>query len=105
MSELHFADCPGEGAMASAESGGVRIALANAGDALYAFEDTCTHEECSLSEEGYLEGRTVVCGCHGAEFDMRSGEPIGGPAYVPLRTFPVTRVGDGAVVDLGAEEV
>jgi 3-phenylpropionate/trans-cinnamate dioxygenase ferredoxin subunit len=102
VTELHLADSPDEGAMATGEAGGVRITVANVGGELYAFEDTCTHEDCSLSEEGYLTGMSVVCGCHGAEFDLRSGEPVDGPAHVPLRTFAVTRAGAGAVVSLGA---
>jgi nitrite reductase/ring-hydroxylating ferredoxin subunit len=51
---------------------GTRIAVANVGGTYYAFDDTCTHEQCSLAE-GDLAGTTVTCMCHGAEFDVRTG--------------------------------
>jgi nitrite reductase/ring-hydroxylating ferredoxin subunit len=58
-----------------------------------AFDDTCTHEECPLSE-GDLEGERIVCYCHGSEFDLRTGEVVEGPAEDPLSLYPV-RVQDG----------
>jgi nitrite reductase/ring-hydroxylating ferredoxin subunit len=58
-----------------------------------AFDDTCTHEECPLSE-GDLEGERIVCYCHGSEFDLRTGEVLEGPAEDPLSLFPV-RIEDG----------
>ena len=34
---------------------GIRVAVANVGGTYYAFDDACTHEQCSLAEEGELE--------------------------------------------------
>jgi nitrite reductase/ring-hydroxylating ferredoxin subunit len=73
---------------------GREIALARLPDGTWvAFDDTCTHEECPLSE-GDLEGERIVCYCHGSEFDLRSGEVLEGPAEDPLSIYPV-RVEDG----------
>ena len=53
------------GAVVSADVRGTRIAVANVGGTYYAFDDTCTHEQCSLAERGELAGTTVTCTCHG----------------------------------------
>jgi 3-phenylpropionate/trans-cinnamate dioxygenase ferredoxin subunit len=72
-----------------------RVALAHVENELFAFGDECTHEGCSLAE-GQLGSNedTVVCPCHGSEFDLRTGEPIEGPAEDPVPVFPV-RADDG----------
>lgn len=80
------------GALALIEIAGRRIAVANVDGVFYAFDDACTHEQCSLAE-GDLEGTKVICACHGAEFDVRTGEVLAPPAKVPLRKYPV-RVAD-----------
>ena len=63
---------------------GIRIAVANVGGAYYAFDDECTHEQCSLAEEGELAGTTLTCTCHGSEFDVRTGKVLAPPATVPV---------------------
>jgi nitrite reductase/ring-hydroxylating ferredoxin subunit len=45
---------------------------------------------CSLAE-GDLEETTVICPCHGSEFDVTSGVVLQGPARKPLATYQ-TRV-------------
>ena len=49
---------PGE--LALFEVAGRRIAVANADGRFFAIDDTCTHEQCSLAEEGTLEGTVVT---------------------------------------------
>jgi 3-phenylpropionate/trans-cinnamate dioxygenase ferredoxin subunit len=72
-----------------------RVAVAHVENEVFAFGDECTHEGCSLAE-GQLGGNEdpVVCPCHGSEFDLRTGEPVQGPAEDPVPVFPV-RVDDG----------
>ncbi|WP_432084610.1 bifunctional 3-phenylpropionate/cinnamic acid dioxygenase ferredoxin subunit, partial [Streptomyces sp. WAC 04229] len=41
---------------------------------LYAIDDTCSHQDASLSE-GWLEGCLVECPLHAASFDLRTGLP------------------------------
>jgi 3-phenylpropionate/trans-cinnamate dioxygenase ferredoxin subunit len=84
------------GTMKTVGVGGYAIALANDGGRIYAFADTCTHAQCSLGTEGFLDGSIVTCGCHGAQFDVSTGNVLSLPATVPIRTYPV-RV-DGAAV-------
>ncbi|MEU1317599.1 bifunctional 3-phenylpropionate/cinnamic acid dioxygenase ferredoxin subunit [Streptomyces tibetensis] len=70
---------------------------------LYAIDDTCTHQDASLSE-GWLEGCLVECPLHAASFDLRTGVPTCLPARRPVRTHRVT-VDDGVIhLHLAAEE-
>lgn len=85
----------GEGEMAPFEAGNVRVAVANIDGTLYAFDDICTHRACSLSE-GDVEETSVVCACHGGEFDLESGDVIGGPPLDPIHIYEV-RVRDGII--------
>ena len=83
----------GEGEMRAFDVRGTKIAVANVAGRFYAFGDTCTHMQCSLAG-GDLEETTVICPCHGSEFDVRSGEVLQGPAREPLATYE-TRVEGG----------
>jgi 3-phenylpropionate/trans-cinnamate dioxygenase ferredoxin subunit len=69
------------------------IAVANIGGTFYAFDDTCTHMECSLAQ-GDLEETTVICTCHGSEFDVTSGEVLAPPAREPVRSYETRVVGE-----------
>jgi nitrite reductase/ring-hydroxylating ferredoxin subunit len=75
----------------------VAVAWLDGGE-VAAFDDTCTHEECSLSE-GDVEGPWVVCYCHNAAFDLETGTVMRGPAEDPLRIFPVRVEGGRILVD------
>ena len=79
---------------------GTRIAVANVGGAYYAFDDACTHEQCSLAEEGELAGTTLTCTCHGSEFDVRTGKVLAPPATRPVRVYPVRVAGDALQIEV-----
>jgi nitrite reductase/ring-hydroxylating ferredoxin subunit len=72
------------------------VAVAMLTGELHAFDDTCPHAGCSLAE-GELDGRTVVCPCHMATFDVTTGEVVDGPAPSGVTTWSVA-VTDGALV-------
>lgn len=74
----------------------VAVALHRIGDEVYATDDTCTHEEWSLGDDGELEGHEIVCCLHLAAFDVRDGKPTRFPATIPLKVYPV-RVVDGEI--------
>ena len=78
---------------------GRRVAIANADGRFYAFDDTCTHEECSLGE-GFLESTIITCPCHLAQFDITTGAVVAPPAPRPVRTYPVRIVAGQLVVDV-----
>ncbi|EPH42104.1 putative 3-phenylpropionate/cinnamic acid dioxygenase ferredoxin subunit [Streptomyces aurantiacus JA 4570] len=71
------------------------VAVFNADGALYAVDDTCSHQDASLSE-GWLEGCLVECPLHAASFDLRTGQPTCLPARRPVRTHRVSVV-DGTI--------
>jgi 3-phenylpropionate/trans-cinnamate dioxygenase ferredoxin component len=73
----------------------VTIAVFNVDGVFYAIDDTCTHQDASLSD-GWLEGCAVECPLHAACFDLRTGAPSGPPARKPVRTHEVAVV-DGQV--------
>ena len=45
---------------------------------------------------GLLTGTTIMCQCHGSEFDITTGAVVGGPASQPLSVYEV-QVIDGSV--------
>lgn len=71
------------------------IAVFNVDGELFAIDDTCTHQDASLSD-GWVEGCAVECPLHSSCFDLRTGAPVGPPAKVPVHTYPVAVV-DGVV--------
>jgi 3-phenylpropionate/trans-cinnamate dioxygenase ferredoxin subunit len=87
-----------EGTMRRFDVAGRRILLANVAGRLYAVDDTCTHEEASLSE-GPLTGEIVACPKHGSRFHLPSGRVLSLPAVRPVNTYEV-KVEDGAVLVL-----
>ncbi|MCY4222845.1 MAG: non-heme iron oxygenase ferredoxin subunit [Thiotrichales bacterium] len=74
---------------------GREVLIANADGEVLATDDTCTHEDASLSC-GVLDGTIVRCPLHGATFDLRDGSPRDEPAEEPLRCHEI-RVEDGVV--------
>ncbi|MCP2244177.1 bifunctional 3-phenylpropionate/cinnamic acid dioxygenase ferredoxin subunit [Lentzea aerocolonigenes] len=79
------------------------IAVFNADGEFYAIDDTCSHQDASLSE-GWLEGCFVECPLHAASFDLRTGVPTCLPAKKAVRTYPVV-VQDGVIhVDTRSRE-
>jgi len=84
-----------EGEVRSFDANGVPVAVAKVGGSLYAFDDTCPHRQCSLGE-GELEATTIVCPCHGSEFDVRTGELLNPPATEPVAHYELT-VEDGQI--------
>jgi nitrite reductase/ring-hydroxylating ferredoxin subunit len=79
---------------------GTRVAVANVGGTYYAFDDACTHEQCSLAEEGELAGTTVTCTCHGSEFDVRTGKVLAPPATLPVKVYPLQVAGDSLRIEV-----
>ncbi len=82
------ADDASEGDLRRVEAGGRAVCVGRTADGWVAFDDTCTHEECSLAG-GELDGAVVVCPCHGSEFDVRTGDVLTPPALEPLPIYEV----------------
>ena len=88
-----------EGTLRRVEVADTAVCLARTGEGWVAFDDTCTHEECSLAE-GELDGGVIVCPCHGSEFDVRTGDVLTPPALDPLPIFEAREEGGALQVRL-----
>ena len=86
------------GKLAVFQVGGTRVAVANVGGTFHAFDDTCTHRQCSLAG-GTLEGTTVTCPCHGSQFDVTTGAVVRPPAAQPVKSYRVEVEGDSLKIE------
>jgi 3-phenylpropionate/trans-cinnamate dioxygenase ferredoxin subunit len=64
------------------------VVLFHVGGRFYCLDDVCTHDGGPLGE-GRLCGHAIACPRHGAQFDIRTGNPLTMPATVPTRTHEV----------------
>lgn len=94
------ADAP-PGTLRRVEIEGRGVCLGRTPSGWVAFDDTCTHEECSLAE-GELDGGVVICPCHGSEFDVRTGDVVTPPALDPLPIYEAREDGGALFVRLAA---
>ncbi len=85
----------GKGRMRSCRFGEQEVVVCHTRDGVFAVDNVCTHAFARMSE-GYLKGTRITCPLHGATFDVRTGQVLGGPATVALAAYQ-TRVVDGRV--------
>jgi 3-phenylpropionate/trans-cinnamate dioxygenase ferredoxin component len=78
---------------------GVEIALVRCADEVFAIRDECSHAAIPLSE-GDVGDCEIECWLHGSRFDLRTGEPIGLPATVPVPVYATKVDGDDILVDV-----
>ena len=77
--------------------GNEMVAICNSDGKFFAFIDECSHQTLPLSD-GLLEGKTLTCAYHGAEFDVESGEALCLPATDRIETYEVKIEGDDILV-------
>ncbi len=80
------------------------VAVFNIAGSLCATQGKCTHRQGPLSK-GELDGSTVTCPSHGAQFNVCTGEVLRGPAQDPLKTYRVIVDGDIGRVEADAAAV
>ena len=68
-------------------------AVFNVGGSFCATQAKCTHRQGPLSE-GKLDGSTLTCPWHGAQFNVCTGAVLRGPAMQPLKTYRVVAEGE-----------
>jgi 3-phenylpropionate/trans-cinnamate dioxygenase ferredoxin subunit len=88
----------GVGTIKGFETDGKKIAIANPGGRLFAFEDKCPHMGAKLST-GLLLGNIVMCKVHGEQFDLATGKPILMVAKDSLKMYPVKVEGEDILVE------
>jgi len=73
------------------------ILVANLNGTFYAIGNRCTHQGCLLSK-GKLEDEKVICPCHFAVFDIKTGRAIRPPASKPEPTYRVKVQGEDILI-------
>ena len=76
-----------DGAMRSVPVNKLWIALIRVGDRVFAISDRCTHADCSLGTDGFLEGNTITCGCHGGQTDITTGKALSYPVTEDAKVY------------------
>ncbi len=76
------------GRLLRVEVSGRLLCLANVAGTIYAVDDDCTHTSGAL-DQGELEGYVLTCPLHLAQFDVRTGTVLRGPARDELPTYSV----------------
>lgn len=81
---------------------GHRVVVVNLGEELVALDDTCSHENASLAEEGELDlvERELECCRHGARFSLDDGSATSLPATSGLRTYRIVADGEDIFIEL-----
>ena len=103
---LELAELPA-GKMVRVEVGGKEILVANVAGSIYAITRNCTHLGGPLAK-GKLEGSTVTCPWHGAQFDVKTGQALGEAkiAFLKMKVkseecYPVKVEGTTLLIGIG----
>ncbi len=88
------------GSMKAVVVSGKTVTIANVDGQFFAINDTCSHAQCSLGGEGFLDGSVVTCGCHGAQFDVTNGHVMSLPATENVSSYPVRVEGADIIVEI-----
>ena len=91
-----------DGELMAVEADDEPVCLAKVDGAVYAFSGTCTHIGGPL-DEGELEGVVLTCPWHGAQYDVRTGKVLRGPARQDIQTYAVQVEGASILVSLPDE--
>lgn len=87
-----------EGELVAVEVDGTAVAVTVLDGELLAFQDTCPHAGCSLAD-GEVEDQAVVCPCHFARFDLKSGAVLAGSTTSGVATWSARLTGDVLELD------
>jgi nitrite reductase/ring-hydroxylating ferredoxin subunit len=88
-----------EGESVTVDFFGREVLVSKADGKPRAIANTCTHLGGPLEQHG----QELVCGWHGARFDVTTGQPLSGPARCPLMVLP-TNVVDGVLTYVWDEQ-
>lgn len=71
-----------------------QVVLTELNGEVIAFDNLCTHEDCDLAYGSIDEDNEIECDCHGARFNVLTGEVTSPPANIPLPVYTVSIEGD-----------
>lgn len=72
----------------------------SADDEYFATDGLCTHEQVHLAD-GLVMGDIIECPMHNGRFNYKTGEAMGAPVCVNLKTYPVKLEAGKVFVQLG----
>jgi len=81
------------------EYGDLTFAVYNVGGEYFVTDDKCTHGPGSLSE-GDLNADIIACNFHGGQFNVRTGEVVGPPCMLPIKTYKVVREDENIFIEV-----
>ncbi len=84
-------EIPGPGMKCYDTEGGVKVLVANSGEAFHAYQGLCPHQDVCL-DEGFFDGSTLTCHQHLWQWDIQTGAALG-LAEAPLERFEIERIG------------
>ena len=84
---------PGSLKQIELEEGDKQVCLANVDGTFYAINGECSHMGGPLGE-GELDGTTVTCPWHSAEYDVTTGKMLNPPAESDQEVYEVRVEGD-----------
>jgi 3-phenylpropionate/trans-cinnamate dioxygenase ferredoxin subunit len=81
--------------------GDLTVAVFNIDGEYFALEDVCTHDgsrmlSCGVEAKFLVHGERLMCPRHGAQFCIKTGDALSGPARGTLENFPI-RVENGKI--------
>ena len=92
-----------DGALREVQLDGAPVLLARVDGSWLACSGDCTHDLCPLVE-GELRGPEIHCSCHGAAFDVRTGEVLLPPANERLPVYRLRSAAGRLLVALDPQE-
>jgi len=87
-----------EGSARAFRLNGDEIAVVHSDGKFFAISNICTHEHERL-HEGWIEGHTIECPRHGAQFDLETGEALSLPATKAVGAYEVKVEGEDVLVE------
>jgi nitrite reductase/ring-hydroxylating ferredoxin subunit len=75
------------------------IALYRLDGEIFATSNICSHQFALLSD-GFVEDGSIECPLHAAQFDIRTGDLVCGPATTSIASYPVKVEQGQVLVDL-----
>lgn len=68
--------------------GGLPVAVVHLDDGeVRAVHNICSHQQCELAPDGWVEDNRIECVLHGSMFDLSTGEPDSLPAILAIPVY------------------
>ncbi|HJL91325.1 MAG: non-heme iron oxygenase ferredoxin subunit [Acidimicrobiales bacterium] len=78
---------------------GKKLSMVLLNEKIYALDDTCSHEDVSLSEgEVDIDECALECWKHGSLFSLKTGEALSLPATKSVKTYEVHIIDNDVVL-------